>query len=474
MLLGLLSLISLAGGVPDDLRRDGTGYVTCSSVDAISIAASAMPSAAQDIVQVGDTISQIADPDAPFWFVVGDVNGRALPLQMVFIVEDGASAPGFLRMMPGRPRISQEGNRVVVLLGPPPESKPDGEEALARFDRIRVGEGCTAVTTMPPGVRVGLAVGLDGTVNYAAPVETIDELRGPVAALAPVLGAVAQALTTPERPRREAWASTASAPDLVLRVNAMPDAVALSEAFVGERLEDLDRVRLESGTELAVWQGGTGVDSWAISVPVRRPRTVRWWPGRLAARARKDGLETSRKGKARGITTEQGTLWVAAKKRRLLLASSAELANELRDPDVGTAWAERHGDASTQPGVAVSAGTSSARIDGRIVREGDELVFEGHSAAVTERAAQREARRAEATRYGLGNTEACRRYAEHFNGLSCVPDVANIDPRVVCQGQDTLPADTRPMWQCMTENASCRNGVFDAGDQSECARRVER
>lgn len=73
---------------------------------------------------------------------------------------------------------------------------------------------------------------------------------------------------------------------------------------------------------------------------------------------------------------------------------------------------------------------------------------------------------------GQGNVDACKAYVDHFNALDCVPDAANIDVETTCQGQESVPADTSPMWECMVANATCKDGAFDAGNQSDCAGKV--
>lgn len=73
---------------------------------------------------------------------------------------------------------------------------------------------------------------------------------------------------------------------------------------------------------------------------------------------------------------------------------------------------------------------------------------------------------------GQANADACAAYVDHFNSLDCIPDAAHITSDTTCQGQADIPAATKPMWDCMIENASCKDGAFDAGNQSDCAGKV--
>lgn len=73
---------------------------------------------------------------------------------------------------------------------------------------------------------------------------------------------------------------------------------------------------------------------------------------------------------------------------------------------------------------------------------------------------------------GQGNADACAAYVEHFNNLDCIPEAAHQEVDTTCSGQADIPADTAPLWECMTENASCVDGRFDAGNQSDCAGKV--
>ena len=377
MLLGLLSLISLAGGVPDDLRQDGVAVLGCTSIDAMRTVAPALPGQAQQMVKTADMLQGMADATRPVWFVIGDVGGTPLPTQIVFHLEEGRQVPGFLRMMPGSPRIEQDGSRVVALLGPRRQTTEVGQATLARLAQSQVEEGCTAVAPVQPGLVVGMGFGVEREVRVSVPADALGSLPQATPDLTRLFGALADALQDPAEPRRRPWASTIDTPDIALRLNVTTDAGRLSERLTGERIEALDKVVIEPGAEVALWRGSPGIGRWALVVPVRKPRTVRWWPGRIAKRAREDGLVVKRIGKAWGVKTEQGWVWITARRRRLLLSSDSAVANQLRDRSLGTAWAEPVGELIDRPGLPLDAGPPNSRLRGHMVRVGDDLVIDG-------------------------------------------------------------------------------------------------
>ena len=41
-----------------------------------------------------------------------------------------------------------------------------------------------------------------------------------------------------------------------------------------------------------------------------------------------------------------------------------------------------------------------------------------------------------------------------------------------CGGQENIPADTKPMWDCMVENFTCKDGILDSGDSASCGEKI--
>lgn len=70
---------------------------------------------------------------------------------------------------------------------------------------------------------------------------------------------------------------------------------------------------------------------------------------------------------------------------------------------------------------------------------------------------------------GQANAEACRRFVDTFNALSCVPEGARLDPRLQCPSDEALGAcDQVAWWDCVTEGTTCEAGVPTRGIGATC------
>jgi len=68
---------------------------------------------------------------------------------------------------------------------------------------------------------------------------------------------------------------------------------------------------------------------------------------------------------------------------------------------------------------------------------------------------------------GQGNVDACTAYVDHMNSLDCIGGMEySVDD--TCRGQENIMADTKPMWDCMVENFTCKDGVLDSGNSADC------
>ena len=72
---------------------------------------------------------------------------------------------------------------------------------------------------------------------------------------------------------------------------------------------------------------------------------------------------------------------------------------------------------------------------------------------------------------GQGNVDACTAYVEHMNSLDCTGGLT-YEVSDQCAGQENIMADTSPMWDCMVENFSCKDGILDAGDSASCGDKI--
>ncbi len=67
------------------------------------------------------------------------------------------------------------------------------------------------------------------------------------------------------------------------------------------------------------------------------------------------------------------------------------------------------------------------------------------------------------------NAAACKAYVKKFNGLKCVPDAAKLDAAQFCPASlDMNPVDMGPYWECMAQNARCKNKMLDISGQTSC------
>lgn len=388
MIAGLLLGLALAAP-PDALRDDGAVVFGCPSRAALDISVASLPTAVGK--QLTDSVGMLsnfgADEDKPFWLVLKDINGQLLPVQLVFHVPEGVKPPTMLlRMLPGSPRVAQAGTELSVTMGGPPSAEASGALALVR----RVGEakdGC-ALGAIKLGDAVPFTVGLgtsttgEASLLLDAPESDQAMILGLVGGVPPGIGtSLFQAVRSPQEAPRPGWAATAEPPPMAVRLNNDVPVLPLVESLYADPAQVpkfARKVVVEPGAELTFRRVDGKIQDWALVAPIDKPRPVCMWPGRIAASARKSGLEVKKFGRVFGVPQGDGTLWITAKRRRFIAASSREAAEALRDPDVGTGWfTESLVDDPDAPGALVRVPMGGGIAVGRVLPEdGDWIRFD--------------------------------------------------------------------------------------------------
>lgn len=397
MVVSLLTGLALAGP-PEALRGDGDLVFGCASRSALQASEGLLSAGSRaDTAGILDSLRSLGIDEArPFWVVLSERNGKVLPTQLHFHVPDGVRPPAMLvRMLPGSPRLQQDGTRVSVLIGGPDSGEDRGTLGLATR-AMADGEGCvvamrpsavpqvpfpaaigtrddggaTAVLELDPDDPPDLAVGL--SKGRALPPEfvpwLIDVLRRPAEA------------------RRRAWASTPDLPHTVLRLNNEVDLMPLVGVLYPDEQDVPDfvsKVVVEPGTEIMQQPAASEGEraKWAFVAPIRKPRTVRWWPGRIAAAARKGGQTVEKRGRVFGIhgQTEGEITWVTARRRRLIVGNDPDRVSALRKRKDGVPWfdADAVGVDVDAPGVIFRTPLQGRPMFGRVLpEEGDRVVVD--------------------------------------------------------------------------------------------------
>lgn len=372
MLPLVLALLGFASS-PEELRGDGDLVFGCSSASRLSSAVSVLPPDMAATVQrsVGQLGRFGLDPKGAIWTVAIRRSGRLLPTQVRFEVEDGITVPAALvAMLPGSPKVRQNGRYVNLMIGGAPKQEDPGLVGLAESSLDGVpgcvvaakgaaGAGLSSLAIRPDG---GMSLLLEaGDEGWTAP----DEVGKLPVLTKPTWEALATGVGSPEAATRAAWGSTTDTPDFVVRFNIDLPEQALLGAAVPQATQSraVRRLRIEPGAELGLFlpEQDEKTEFGAV-IPIDRPRTVRWWPGRIEKALRRDGAKRVKEGKAFYIAlSPEQSAWVTAKKRRLIVASTAAIANDLRDPKVGVSWTDG---GMEEPGVRLGAlsfsGTMSA------------------------------------------------------------------------------------------------------------------
>ncbi|MFT7518787.1 MAG: hypothetical protein ACI9MC_000919 [Kiritimatiellia bacterium] len=342
--LSTLASNPAGAGRPDDLRDDGSAIIGCSSLDWASKHTESIP-----FVFLRDGIKQLsiagkfgADPTAPLWTVIGNKNGRQLPAELRLTLPEGRGIPGGIGMFIGSPRITQQGTDVLVLWIPPSEKKLG---LVDLTDRVIQDVGCTAAAAFESGqpydavaLHVGpepdriravfqgwRAVSGDDILLRIMPLVVSNSTEAPWNALA----------VSPESPPTAVRLNIETKPSVLLGLIEPPPPAAVLKA--------VDRVLLHPGTEVGLWPAENGETELAAVVPVRRPRTVMWWPGTLARQLKRQGKSVERRGRVVGIPLdEEGTrrLWISSRRGRLLLGTNPDRVESMRKLE-GTPWFPR-------------------------------------------------------------------------------------------------------------------------------------
>jgi len=376
----LLSLSASAVQVPQDVRDDATMVLSCSSMRDMDVVTSTSGGLVAGALRSAGMLRQIGlDPTEPFALALVDIDGNLLPGQILYTLPPGGVVSPFVQMMPGSPRVQQQGRQVQIRMGGARSGAPTGlAPLLTKAADSLDGPGCVMATgglpgsPMPSGMKIALAQAPDGRMRVVVEDRGTDGPRQPTPAgtaffvtlLEQVLGVARE----PAPPRRRAWASTASRPTLALRLNGELDVLEVVRSLQQQPIEDdspLHRVVVEPGSEIGVWMDGDRPQA-ALVLTVRKPRTVRWWPGRLAAQIRKDGQEVEQRGRVFGVQAPNGTrFWITARRRRLIVANSYERAALLRKRRKGQAWFDADEQPIEAPGIVLRSTGRRQRI-GRI------------------------------------------------------------------------------------------------------------
>ncbi len=351
MLIGLF-LATLASGAPqppEDLRDDGHAVLGCTSLAWLRDHPGLMGPADAGLGPMVSMAGQIGvDPQQPLWVVLRRTEGRLLPLHLRLQLPEGVKLSPMIGMLPGGPRTRQDGTRVDLDWAP--EGTPTGlVDAVARAELGAADGGCVLAMAPPDpddGFTTLLALGGEGARRIAVRLVGLDAdgLAGVDPRLVAPLGRPAEA-------GRRAWASTPTSPDLALRLDldATPEELLGGLGVTAVDPAVLGRITLHPGTEVGLWglgqeptdpYGGTRMtaERAAAVVPIRKPRTVRWWPGRLYRELRRQGADVVKEGRLVGLPSEDGRLWISSACGRLIIATDRDLADALRKRRRGEAW----------------------------------------------------------------------------------------------------------------------------------------
>jgi hypothetical protein len=72
------------------------------------------------------------------------------------------------------------------------------------------------------------------------------------------------------------------------------------------------------------------------------------------------------------------------------------------------------------------------------------------------------------TACGPDNVAACTAYVEHFNGLECLADGADIDAASTCPDSLNSGADLTGYYNCLIENSTCDGETLDTSGTTDC------
>jgi hypothetical protein len=361
----LLPIVATAAR-PADLRDDGGVVLGCSSLEWVTTHRDAIP-----IPLVRDALDQLlvagkfgADPAEPLWTVLGERDGRMLPFELRLSLPEGARIPPGVGMFIGSPRITQDGTQVRAMWAPVGETRTG---LLALTDRVEGPVGCVAASRPPDAgqfAAVALFVGPDP--DHVTAVFEGWNVRPGDPALVRILPLIQ---THSAEAPWNALAASPEAPQTALRLNidARPSEFLglLDPPPPAAVLKAVDRVLLHPGTEVGIWPDAQGRPTEvAAVVPVRRPRTVMWWPGKLARQLARQGQPVERRGRVVGIPLDEAgerLLWISSRRGRLLLGTNPDRLAAMRKLE-GEAWFPRGEpvgpvESSHAPGLVISTRT---------------------------------------------------------------------------------------------------------------------
>lgn len=371
---------SAHAGRPDDLRNDGDVIVGCSSLSWLATHQQDLPMKAisQSLAQLSIAGRFGADDAEPLWTVLGARGDRLLPLELRLAMPEGTRVPPGISMFIGSPRITQDETRVHVQWAPESE-RSTAVRALA--DQVIQDVGCTVAARMDkPAELVAAHFGPEPDRLRAVLSGWKDDPQAP-----PVVRFVPLLI---ERSAEAPWRSLARSPELPhvalrLNVEARPSELLglLQPPPPAAVLSEVDRVLLHPGTEVGVWTDDKGgIVEMAAVVPVRRPRTVAWWPGSLARKLRRQGQSVERRGRVVGVPLdEEGKrrLWISARRGRLLLGTNPDRVESMRSLD-GPEWFPREqavgpAESAHVPGLVIRTNAPAAHTAGVIFGKDGQL-----------------------------------------------------------------------------------------------------
>lgn len=323
----------------------------CSSVSWIDEHEANIPALAKPMLSTLGLFQQLGiDGDNPVWVVMTYPNAKStqlVPVDAHFSMPAGQTVPSLVRMLPGSPRVKQQGTAARLVWGLP---KKESTGLAPLLDLAINGPGCSAALLGNPEDNAPTALHLGGDGSRL-------RLVTPNLVMPPTFPAETQIITgllgEPVPPKWPALAVTQTTPDVRGRLNMeLPiDQVLRALGQDPEKQpKAVRRVRLHPGTELALFfrepvpqPDGTmarPVD-YALVVPIRRPRTVRWWAGRLASQLEKQERPVERRGRLVGFNLSGGDdidTWISSRRGRFIISTNPEIIEDLRENTVGTPW----------------------------------------------------------------------------------------------------------------------------------------
>ncbi|MFK7929265.1 MAG: hypothetical protein AB8H79_13815 [Myxococcota bacterium] len=373
---------------PTELRDDGTMIAGCSSIDWVSEHDAQIPALAKPMLSTLSLFGQLGiDTTAPVWVVMRAPTAKStqtVPVDAHFTMPAGKTIPGIVSLLPGSPRPFQDGTSARLKWGLP---LANSTELRPWLDRAIDGAGCSAVFQGDPKDNAPTAIHLGGDGSRLTVVTPKLVLPASFPAETQI---ITRLLGEPVPPKWPALAVTQTVPDVRGRLNMELPIDQVLRALgqdPDKQPKAVRRVRLHPGTELALFFGdpqtsATGevvrpVD-YALVVPIRRPRTVRWWAGKLASQLEKQERPVERRGRLVGMNLSGGTeidTWISSRRGRFIISTNPDIIEDLRENTVGTPWFPEDWSVPTaadryQPGLLLDLKVDGLSLSG-VVKKGE-------------------------------------------------------------------------------------------------------